>query len=40
MTFQILTICRILGVRAKKLEATILFVDLSKAFDPIHRGKM
>ena len=41
MTSQILTICRNLeGVRAKHLEATILFVDLSKAFDSIHRRKM
>ena len=24
----------------KKLEATIFFVDISKAFDSIHRGKM
>ena len=41
MTSQILTICRILeGVRSKNLEATILFVDFSKAFDSIHRGKM
>ena len=40
-TSQILTICRILeSVRAKSLEATILFVDLSKAFDSIHSGKM
>ena len=41
-TSQILTICRTLeGVRAKKnLTATILFVDISKAFDSIHRGKM
>ena len=38
---QILTLGRILeGVRAKKLEATILFVDFTKAFDSIHRGKM
>ena len=38
---QILTIHRILeGVRAKKIQATILFVDLIKAFDSIHRGKM
>ena len=38
---QILTICRILeGVRAKNLEATIFFVDFTKAFDSIHRGKM
>ena len=41
MTSQILTIRRILeAVRAKNLEATILFVDFSKAFDSIHRGKM
>ena len=40
-TSQILSICRILeGVRALNLEATILFVDFSKAFDSIHRGKM
>ena len=40
-TSQILTIRRILeGVRAKNLEATILFVDFSKSFDSIHRGKM
>ena len=31
---------RILDVRAKSLEATILFVDFFKAFDSIHRGKM
>ena len=36
-----LTIRRILeGVRAKNIEATILFVDFSKAFYSIHRGKM
>ena len=41
MTSQILTICRILEcVHAKEFEATILFVDFSKAFDSIHRGKM
>ena len=41
MTSQILTIRRILeGVRAKNQEATILFVNFTKAFDPIHRGKM
>ena len=28
------------GVRAKDLQATLLFVDLTKAFDSIHRGKM
>ena len=38
---QILTIRRILeGVQAKNLQATILFVDFTKAFDSIHRGKM
>ena len=38
--FEILTICRILeDVRAKNLEATILFVDFTKAFEPIHRKK-
>ena len=41
MTSQILTIRRILeGIRAKNLQATILFVDFAKAFDSIHRGKM
>ena len=41
MTSQILTIRRILeGVRAKNLEATILFVNFTKAFESIHRGKM
>ena len=40
-TSQILTIHRILeGVRSKNLQATILFVDFTKAFDSIHRGKM
>ena len=40
-TSQILTIRRILeGVRAKNLQATLLFVDFTKAFDFIHRGKM
>ena len=40
-TSQILTICRILeGVRAKHLEATILSVDFSEAFDSIYREKM
>ena len=38
---QILTIHRILeGVRAKNIEGTILFVDFTKAFDSIHRGKI
>ena len=41
MTSQILTICRILeGVQAKNLQATLLFVDFTKAFNSIHRGKM
>ena len=40
MTSQILTIHRILSVRAKNRKATLLFVDFTKAFDSIHRGKM
>ena len=41
VTSQILTICRIPeGERAKNLLATILFVDCTKTFDFIHRGKM
>ena len=40
-TSQILTIRRILeGVRAKNLQATLIFVDFTKAFDSIHRGTM
>ena len=40
-TSQILTIRRILeGVRAKNLQATLLFVDFTEAFDSIHRGKI
>ena len=40
-TSQILTIRRILeGVRAKNIQATLLFVDFTKAFDSIHREKM
>ena len=40
-TSQILTIRRILeGVRAKNLQVTILFIDITKVFDPINRGKM
>ena len=40
-TSKILTIRRILeGVRAKNIQATLLFVDFTKAFDSIHRGRM
>ena len=40
-TSSILTIRRILeGVRAQNLQAIILFVDFTKAFDFIHRGKL
>ena len=40
-TSQILTIHRILeGVHSKNLQATILFVDFTKAFDSIHWVKM
>ena len=40
-TSQILTICRILeGVWTKNLQVTLLFVDFTKAFDSIHKGKM
>ena len=40
-TSQILTIRRILeGGRAKNLQATLLFVNFTKAFDSIHRGKI
>ena len=38
---QILIICWILeGIHAKNLEAIILFIDFSKAFDSIHRRKI
>ena len=41
VTSQILTIRRIFeGVRAKNLLATLLYVDFTKVFDSIHRGKM
>ena len=41
MTSQILIIRRILEcVQAKNLQATLLFVDFTQAFDSIHRGKM
>ena len=40
-TSQILTFRRILeGVRAKNLQVTLLFVDFTKAFDSIQRGKI
>ena len=39
-TSQILTILRILGVRAENFKAAFLFVDFYEAFDSIHRGKM
>ena len=40
-TSQILTIRRILeGVRPKNRQATILYVDFTKAFESLHRGKM
>ena len=40
-TSQILTIHKILeGVWAKNLQATLLFVDFTKAFDSIYRGRM
>ena len=40
-TSQILTICRILeGVRAKNLQATLLFVNFTMAFESPHRGEM
>ena len=36
-----MTICQILeGVRAKNLQASILFVNFAKAVDSIHRRKM
>ena len=38
---KILNICRIIGgVRAKNLEATLVFEDFSRAFDFIDRGKL
>ena len=40
-TSQILTIRRILeSVWAKNLQVTLIFVDFTKTFDSIHRGKM
>ena len=38
---QILTVRRIIeGNKARKIPATLLFLDFSKAFDSVHRGKM
>ena len=37
---QILTIHQIIRVWRKNIKATLLFIDFSKAFDSIHRGKM
>ena len=38
---QILTVRRIIeGVKARQIPATLLFVDFSKAFGFVHRGKM
>ena len=40
-TLEILIICRIIGrLCTKNLETTLLFVDFSKVFDSIHRGKL
>ena len=41
MTSLLLIIRRIFeGLRAKNQQETLLFVDFTKAFDSIHRGKM
>ena len=41
VTKYVFTIRRIFeGVRAKNLQATLIFVDFTKAFDSIHKGKM
>ena len=40
-TSQILIICQIIkGVLAKNIKATLLFIDSSKTFHSIYRGKM
>ena len=40
-TGQILTIRRLIeGIKSKNLKAVLTFVDFTKAFDTIHRGKM
>ena len=40
-TGKILTIRRIMeGVKEKNLTAVLIFIDFTKAFDSIHRGKM
>ena len=39
-TSQILKVRRIIGVRSKNFEATLLLVDFPKAFESIYRGKM
>jgi len=40
-TSQILALRRIIeGVKDKKLPAILLFIDLKKAFDTIHRAKL
>ena len=40
MMSQIFSIHEIQDVHAKNLDASLFFVDFSKAFDSIHRGKM
>ena len=37
---QVRALRRIIGVKANHLPAVITFIDISKAFDTIHRGKM
>ena len=40
MTLNFYSSNQIRRVRAKNLQATLIFVDFTKAFDSIHRGKM